>query len=114
MAKVIFEFEDKSIPSKTVEADNFDNISILEIAESNDVHLSHNCGEVCACSTCHVIILDGFDDLNEISDREEDQIDGAINPTLDSRLGCQAKFVKQDATIKVLIPDQKLIIAHEH
>ncbi len=113
MAKVIFEFEDQEIPSVTVEQVS-EHQSILDVAESNDVHLSHNCGGVCACSTCHVIILEGMDDLTEISDREEDQIDGAINPTLDSRLGCQAEIINEKATIKVLIPDQKQIIAHEH
>ena len=113
MAKIIFEFEDKALQPVIVE-NAAENQSILDIAESNDVHLSHNCGAVCACSTCHVIILDGMDALTEISDREEDQIDGAINPTLDSRLGCQAEIINKDATIKVLIPDQKLIIAHEH
>jgi len=113
MAKVIFEFEDKELQPVIVE-NATENQSILDIAESNDVHLSHNCGAVCACSTCHVIILDGMDALTEISDREEDQIDGAINPTLDSRLGCQAEIVNEQAIIKVLIPDQKLIIAHEH
>lgn len=113
MAKVIFEFEDSSIPSKTVDTANV-NQSILDIAENNDVHLSHNCGGVCACSTCHVIILEGADQLTEISDREEDQIDGAINPTLESRLGCQAEITNQQAIIKVLIPDQNQIIAHEH
>lgn len=113
MAKIIFEFEDKTLQPVVVE-NATENQSILEIAESNDVHLSHNCGEVCACSTCHVIILGGMNALTEISDREEDQIDGAINPTLESRLGCQAEIIDEKATIKVLIPDQKLIIAHEH
>ena len=55
-----------------------------------------------------------MDALTEISDREEDQVDGAINPTLESRLGCQAEIINEQAIIKVLIPDQKLIIAHEH
>ena len=55
MAKVKFTFEDKNTEPKTVE--NVEaGFSILEVAEDNDVHLNHNCGEVCACSTCHVYV----------------------------------------------------------
>ncbi len=113
MAKIIFEFEDKSIPTKVVEGAR-KHQSILDITEEHDVHLSHNCGGVCACSTCHVIILEGMEALTEMSECEEDQVDEAINPTLDSRLGCQAEIVDDQATIKVLIPDQSQIISHEH
>ena len=58
MAKIKFTFEDKNI--QPVEVDNIEKgLSILEVAEENDVHLNHNCGEVCACSTCHVYVLKG-------------------------------------------------------
>ena len=50
----------------------------------------------------------------EISDKEEDFIDRAINPKLNSRLGCQCIILDQNATIEVTIPDQKRIIGHEH
>jgi 2Fe-2S ferredoxin len=113
MAKVKFIFEDSEIKELTVvnvEA----GYSVLEIAEENDVHLNHNCGGVCACSTCHVYILEGEEDLEEISDKEEDFIDRAINPRLESRLGCQAVILEDDAEIIVEIPDQKQIIGHEH
>ena len=88
--------------------------SVLDVAEDNDVHLNHNCGEVCACSTCHVYIHAGEDALQEISDKEEDFIDRAINPRLESRLGCQAVILEEDAVIEVEIPDQTKIIGHEH
>jgi len=113
MAKVIFKFEDKDIAEKTVENAE-EGYSILEIAEDNDVHLNHNCGGVCACSTCHIYVEKGEDDLEEISDKEEDFIDRAINPRLESRLGCQAVILNQDAEIEITIPDQKQIIGHEH
>ena len=73
MATVKFTFEDKNIAPKVVENVE-EGISILEVAEDNDVHLNHNCGGVCACSTCHVYIEKGEDDLEEISDKEEDFI----------------------------------------
>jgi ferredoxin, 2Fe-2S len=113
MAIVRFTFEDKKISS--VEVKNVESgTSILEIAEDNDVHLNHNCGGVCACSTCHVYILKGEDSLEEISDKEEDFIDRAINPRINSRLGCQCVLLDDDAIIEVEIPDQSNIIGHEH
>jgi 2Fe-2S ferredoxin len=113
MATVKFTFEDKDIAPKTVENVE-EGFSILEVAEDNDVHLNHNCGGVCACSTCHVYIENGEDSLEEISDKEEDFIDRAINPRLESRLGCQCVILEEDAVIEVQIPDQSRIIGHEH
>ena len=113
MATIHFTFEDKSIAPKTVTGIPVD-MSILEVTEENDIHLNHNCGEVCACSTCHVYVNKGEDALEEISDKEEDFIDRAINPRLESRLGCQAVILEEDAELEVEIPDQRRIIGHEH
>lgn len=113
MATVTFLFEDKSISPKTVTG-NFQDQSILEITEDYDVHLNHNCGGVCACSTCHLYVEQGDDFLEEISDKEEDFIDRAINPRLESRLGCQCVILDEAAVITVTIPDQSRIIGHEH
>ena len=113
MAEVKFTFEDKNISPVTVK-DAEEGYSILEIAEDNDVHLNHNCGGVCACSTCHIYVQKGEDALEEISDKEEDFIDRAINPKLESRLACQSIILKEDAVIEVEIPDQSQIIGHEH
>lgn len=113
MATVIFNFEDKSIPQKTVE-NLSSGYSILEVTEDNDVHLNHNCGGVCACSTCHIYVLKGDNQLEEISDKEEDFIDRATNPKLNSRLACQCIILNDEATVEVVIPDQSRIIGHEH
>ena len=113
MAKITFTFEDKDIPTKVVENAD-EGYSILEITEDNDIHLNHNCGGVCACSTCHIYVEKGEDTLEEISDKEEDFIDRAINPRLESRLACQCVILEEDAEIEVQIPDQKQIIGHEH
>ncbi|MBK8700026.1 MAG: 2Fe-2S iron-sulfur cluster binding domain-containing protein [Saprospiraceae bacterium] len=113
MATVIFNFEDKFTPQKTVENVS-SGYSILEVTEDNDVHLNHNCGGVCACSTCHVYVLKGENQLEEISDKEEDFIDRATNPKLNSRLACQCIILSDDATVEVVIPDQSRIIGHEH
>lgn len=67
--------------------------SILDIALNNGVDLPHNCGGVCACSTCHVIVKEGTENLSEMEDNEADQLDQAEGLTLASRLGCQAKVL---------------------
>lgn len=113
MATIKFTFEDKSI-SPVIVKNVQEGYSILEVTEENDIHLNHNCGGVCACSTCHVYIEKGEEYLEEISDKEEDFIDRAINPKLESRLGCQCIILDEDAHVEVQIPDQARIIGHEH
>lgn len=113
MATIRFQFEDASIAPKTVTGDFVDQ-SILELTELYDVHLNHNCGGVCACSTCHIYVEKGDQYLEEISDKEEDFIDRAINPRIESRLACQCIILEADADVTVTIPDQSWIIGHEH
>ena len=113
MARIRFLFEDESIKEKTVEEVEA-GFTIQEITEDNDIHLNHNCGCVCACSTCHIYVEKGEEFLPEISDREEDFIDRAINPRIESRLACQCVILDENAELEVIIPDQSLIIGHEH
>jgi len=113
MAKITFKFEDKNIKTKVVEGAEA-GFSILELTEDHDVHLNHNCGGVCACSTCHIYVDKGEKALEGISDKEEDFIDRAIDPRIESRLACQCVILKDDAEIEVTIPDQSGIIGHEH
>ena len=113
MAKITFTFEDKDIPTKVVENAE-EGYSILELTEDHDIHLNHNCGGVCACSTCHIYVEKGDDMIEEISDKEEDFIDRATNPRLESRLACQCVILDENAIIEVQIPDQSGIIGHEH
>lgn len=113
MARITFRFEDKEIKTKVVEGVET-GLTIQDVTEDHDIHLNHNCGCVCACSTCHVYVEKGNEFLQEISDREEDFIDRAIDPRIESRLGCQCVILDNDANIEVVIPDQSLIIGHEH
>ena len=105
--KVLFRFEED--PSKKVEVEVENRDTILDAALDNKLHLNHNCGAVCACSTCHVYIDKGMNDLPEISDKEEDFIDRAENPRINSRLACQCII---SSNIEVTIPDQSSIIGH--
>ncbi len=113
MAKIKITFEDKDIQPIVVE-DSVEGFSLLEIVEDNGGHLNNNCGGVCACSTCHIYVNKGDEHLEEISDKEEDFIDRAINPRLESRLGCQCIVLSDDADIEIEVPDQSRIIGHEH
>ena len=80
--------------------------SLLEVALKNDIDLHHNCGGVCACSTCHLYIEQGEGLVEELSDKEEDFIDRAVNPRLSSRLGCQCVLLEGGGNIVVTLPDQ--------
>lgn len=108
MYNITFKFEEKGkdpIVIKDVEPDQ----SILEVALDNDIELHHNCGMVCACSTCHLYVEKGEEHLPEISDKEEDFVDRARNPRLNSRLGCQCILEDGSGDVEVTLPDQTLI-----
>ena len=113
MNKVTVHFDEKGLETKVVEGD-FKGMSMLDVVEENGMHLSSNCGAVCACSTCHIYVEQGDESLKELTDREEDFIDRAISPTLQSRLGCQCEILDDEAEFVIRIPDQSLIIGHEH
>ncbi|HRO42861.1 MAG TPA: 2Fe-2S iron-sulfur cluster-binding protein [Flavipsychrobacter sp.] len=108
MYTIHFKFEQKDLQPLTI-----NNIapgqSILEVALDNNIELHHNCGMVCACSTCHIYLEKGEDFVPEITDREEDFIDRARNPKLTSRLGCQCILENATGTLEVTVPDQSLI-----
>ena len=64
--------------------------SFLDGAMNFGVPLEHACGGSCACTTCHLIIRKGKDNLSDAEDNELDRLDTAWDLTTDSRLGCQA------------------------
>jgi ferredoxin, 2Fe-2S len=105
MYTVKLNFEQKGLEPVTLTNINPDQ-SILEIALDHDIGLHHNCGGVCACSTCHIYVEEGEEFLEELSDKEEDFIDRAVNPRLNSRLGCQCVLQAGDGEIEVTLPDQ--------
>ena len=105
MYTIKFRFEEKGREPVTL-TDIEPDQSLLEVALLNDIELHHNCGGVCACSTCHVYINKGEDYLEELSDKEEDFIDRAVNPRINSRLGCQCVLLDGDGEVEVTLPDQ--------
>lgn len=105
MYTIKFNFEQQGLDSVTLN-DIEPGDSLLEIALKNNIELHHNCGGVCACSTCHLYVLKGDGFMEELSDREEDFIDRAVNPRLNSRLGCQCLLNEGNGEIEVTLPDQ--------
>ena len=103
---ITFEFEDGQ-PAQTHVAASGE--SILDVALNNGIHLQHNCGGVSGCSTCHIYVDKGGDELPDISEKEEDFIDRAINPRLCSRLACQCVLANKAQEIVVTIPSQHFL-----
>jgi ferredoxin, 2Fe-2S len=105
MYTIKIKFEEKGMAPVTLE-----NIeqgqTLLEVLLKNDIELHHNCGGVCACTTCHLYIEKGMDQIDEITDREEDYIDRAVNPRLNSRLGCQSLLLEGGGVVELTLPDQ--------
>jgi ferredoxin, 2Fe-2S len=105
---ITFEFEEKGKEPITINNCAEDD-SVLEVAIKNGIAIHHNCGGVCACSTCQVYIESGDEHIEELTDREEDFIDRAKNPKISSRLSCQCALLSGSGDIKVTVPDQSLI-----
>lgn len=105
MYTITYQFEQKGLAPVTLESIPAGK-SLLEVALENDIELHHNCGGVCACSTCHLYMEQGDTLVEELSDREEDFIDRAVNPRLTSRLGCQCVLQPGQGQIVVTLPDQ--------
>lgn len=75
--------------------------SICEALLENGIEIEHACDMSAACTTCHVIVRQGFNSLNEIEDTEEDLLDRAWGLEPDSRLSCQAIVAGQDLTVEI-------------
>ena len=74
--------------------------SFLDVAMNFGIHLEHACGGSCACTTCHVIIRTGMQNLSDMEDNEADRLDTAWDLTTESRLGCQA-VIKGDVVCEL-------------
>lgn len=105
MYKIKLNFEQKGLNPVTL-TNVEEGQTLLEVALKNNIELHHNCGGVCACTTCHIYVEKGMEFIDEITDREEDFIDRAVNPRLNSRLGCQSLLLKGSGEIEVTVPDQ--------
>lgn len=81
--------------------------SILQAAKRCGAPEGDACGGVCACSTCHVYVVEGQNLLSGAEEDEEDILDKAFDVKMNSRLGCQAKIVK-DGVVGVKVSKESL------
>lgn len=97
MVRVTFKPENKTVefPFGSLPYDGHGQpMSFLDVAENYGIFLDHACGGVCACTTCHLHVLQGEKGISEAEDIELDRMDMAPGLQLNSRLGCQAVIEK--------------------
>lgn len=84
---------------KTIEARP--GTSICDAALEAGIAIEHACEKSCACTTCHVIVRQGYTSLEAASEKEEDLLDKAWGLEPESRLSCQAKVADEDLVIEI-------------
>lgn len=75
--------------------------SICDVLLENDIDIEHACEKSCACTTCHVVIREGFRSLGEAEEKEEDLLDRAWGLEATSRLSCQALVGTEDLVVEI-------------
>ncbi|HUH37709.1 MAG TPA: ISC system 2Fe-2S type ferredoxin [Spongiibacteraceae bacterium] len=75
--------------------------TICETLLRSGIEIEHACEMSCACTTCHVIVREGFDSLAEADELEEDLLDKAWGLEPDSRLSCQVAVRDTDLVVEI-------------
>jgi ferredoxin, 2Fe-2S len=75
--------------------------SICEVLLENHINIEHACDMSCACTTCHIIVREGFNSLNEADENEDDLLDRAWGLEPHSRLSCQAIVAQQSLVVEI-------------
>lgn len=88
-------------PAGKVIEDAPEGVSICRVMLDHHIEIEHACELSCACTTCHVLVKEGFNSLEPASDSEEDLLDRAWGLSTQSRLSCQALVAKADLTIEI-------------
>lgn len=76
-------------------------VSLCDALLQNGVEIEHACEKSCACTTCHVILRQGFATLKPAGEIEEDMLDKAWGLEPNSRLSCQAMVADQDLVVEI-------------
>jgi len=111
MTKLIFLPHEEVCPDGAmIEAEP--GVTICDAAQANGIEIEHACEKSCACTTCHVILREGFDSLQESDEAEDDLLDKAWGLEPESRLSCQAIVGDEDLVIE--IPKYTINMVSEH
>ncbi|GGA65735.1 ferredoxin [Neiella marina] len=100
MPKIVFLPHEELCPEGLV-VDAAAGDTVLDVALRNDIDIEHACEKSCACTTCHVVIREGFDSLEESDELEDDMLDKAWGLEPESRLGCQAQVADEDLVVEI-------------
>jgi 2Fe-2S ferredoxin len=85
--------------------------SLCDALLDNGVDIEHACEKSCACTTCHVVVREGFSALTPSEDEEDDLLDKAWGLEPNSRLSCQV--ILNDTDLVVEIPRYTINMAKE-
>lgn len=85
--------------------------SICDVLLNNGIEIEHACECSCACTTCHVIVREGYESLNEPEELEEDLLDKAWGLEPESRLSCQA--IVSETPLVIEIPRYSINMTRE-
>ena len=75
--------------------------NICKLLLDHGIEIEHACDMARACTTCHIIVRQGYNSLGEVDELEEDLLDRAWGLTSMSRLSCQAKTAKENLLIEI-------------
>lgn len=100
MPKLTFMPHETICPDGAVVEANADD-TILNAALAGKIAIEHACEKSCACTTCHIIVREGFDSLADAEENEEDYLDKAWGLEPESRLSCQALVGDSDLVIEI-------------
>lgn len=76
-------------------------VTICDAALANGIEIEHACEKSCACTTCHVVVREGFNSMKESDELEDDMLDKAWGLEPDSRLSCQAEVADTDLVVEI-------------
>jgi len=100
MPQIIFLPHEELCPEGMV-FDAESGVTICDAALANGIHIEHACEKSCACTTCHVVVREGFDSMEESDELEDDMLDKAWGLEPESRLSCQAVVGTEDLVVEV-------------
>lgn len=100
MTQIIFLPHEELCPDGAV-IDADPGTTICDAALKNGIPIEHACEKSCACTTCHVVVREGFNSLKEAEEEEEDLLDKAWGLEPESRLSCQAEVGEQDLVVEI-------------
>ena len=75
--------------------------TICDTLLAHGIDIEHACEKSCACTTCHVVLREGYDSLEPPEEKEEDLLDKAWGLEATSRLSCQARLGEADLAIEI-------------